>query len=278
MANLVVGPLHRGVMPPLKSRRVGKYMALFARFGKNKEKPGFAPHVPLGDLVYAIGDIHGRDDLFARLLAQIDADLAGQRYDRCTLVLLGDLVDRGPDSDRVVDRAMGLADGFDKFHCLTRNHEECMLAALTGDVRMLRYFFRIGGDATIRSYLRDDQRMAKLSFEELADAFVAAVTQSHVDLLGCGEDMMLIGDYAFVHTGVRQNVALEKQATSDLRWIREEFLRSDHDFGAVVVHGHSISDEIQHRSNWIGIDTGAYMSGRLSALVLKAVESRALAK
>lgn len=252
-------------------------MGLFARFGKTRERPRFVPHVPPGDLVYAIGDIHGRDDLFALLLEQIDADRARQEYDRCTLILLGDLVDRGPDSDRVVDRAMGLAERFDKFHYLTGNHEECMLAALTGDVRALRYFFRIGGDATIRSYLRDDNRMAKLTFEELADAFVAAVPQRHVDFLGRGEDMVLIGDYAFVHAGVRPNIALDKQTTSDLRWIREEFLRSDRDFGAVVVHGHSISDQIQQRSNRIGIDTGAYHSGRLSALVLKAEENRSLA-
>ncbi|WP_338424242.1 metallophosphoesterase [Sphingopyxis kveilinensis] len=244
-------------------------MRFFSRFRRGGSGPVTRRHrVPDGLLIYAIGDIHGRDDLFADILDRIDADRRSRPHDRSALVLLGDLVDRGPDSDRVVARAMTLSARFDNFHLLIGNHEECMLAALSGDVRSLRYFVRIGGDATVRSYLRDDARYDAASFEELADAFPAAVPQDHVDFLGSGEDWVTYGDYMFVHAGVRDNAPLDRQKTSDLRWIREEFLQSRAEREVIIVHGHTISSEVEEHSNRIGIDTGAYASGKLTALGL----------
>jgi len=247
-------------------------MGIFARFRKSAERAQRVPALPPGLLLYAIGDIHGRDDLFAQLLERIERDRSEQNYDRCVLVLLGDLVDRGPDSDKVVERALSIASGFDAVHHLIGNHEECMLATFSGDVRALRYFSRIGGDATIRSYIRDDAAYAAASFEELAEIFPRSVPQSHVDFLRRGEDMVMYGDYVFVHAGVRPGVPLDSQAPSDLRWIREEFLSATIDFGAVVVHGHTISDQVEIRPNRIGIDTGAYCSGALTALGLNGAD------
>lgn len=233
--------------------------------------------MPAGMLVYAIGDIHGRDDLFADLLERIALDRRARAHDQCVLILLGDMVDRGPDSAAVVERAIGLRSSFDRVHHLIGNHEECMLAALSGEERALRYFVRIGGDATVRSYLRDDALYERLEFAELSDAFRACVPQEHVDFLGRGEDMIVYGDYAFVHAGVRENVPLDKQRTSDLRWIREHFLESRVDHGAMIVHGHTISPEVEEMPNRVGIDTGAYLSGRLTALCLQGAERHFLA-
>ncbi|HJS11088.1 metallophosphoesterase [Sphingopyxis sp.] len=244
-------------------------MGIFSRFRKREVSPEVEPAVPPGLLVYAIGDIHGRDDLFADLLGRIEADRERRTYDICILILLGDLVDRGPSSDRVVERAITLSSRFDRVHHLIGNHEECMLAALTGDVRALRYFYRIGGESTIRSYLKNDDMLAQLPFEELAKAFPAAVPQSHVDYLGRGEDMIRYGDYVFVHAGVRPGTPLDRQKTSDLRWIRDEFLSDTSDHGVMVVHGHTISDDVDRGCNRIGIDTGAYASGCLTAIVLQ---------
>lgn len=243
-------------------------MGFFKRFAKSQSSVVVERAVPPGVLVYAIGDIHGRDDLFARLLDQIADDRAARPHDRCALILLGDLVDRGPDSNRVVDRALGLADQFDHFHYLIGNHEECMLAALTAGERALRYFVRIGGDATVRSYMRDDAAYDAASFEELTVLFPPTVPQAHVDFLGGGEDMVEYGDYLFVHAGVRPGIALDKQRLSDLRWIREEFLSHPEDFGRMIVHGHTITEAVDNQPNRIGIDTGAYHSGRLTALGL----------
>jgi len=224
--------------------------------------------VPPGHLVYAIGDIHGRDDLFAALLNLIAADRGRHPHESCVLILLGDLVDRGPDSAKVVERAIGLAAHFDKFHYLTGNHEECMLASLGGDVRALRYFVRIGGDATVRSYMNDDLAYDACSFEDLADKFPPRVPQAHVNFLGSGEDFVEYGDYAFVHAGVRPGIPLDQQKPNDLRWIRDDFLHHDQDFGHMIVHGHTISANVDERVNRIGVDTGAYASGRLTALAL----------
>src|SRR5690349_16245867 len=113
-------------------------------FWKRKSKPvpsmrdSFA--IPDGRRVYAIGDIHGRDDLFAELIELIRADNAVRRDAEVTIVLLGDLVDRGPQSAEVVERAIRLKDEFPDTRHLIGNHEECFLAALTGDVRRVRYF------------------------------------------------------------------------------------------------------------------------------------------
>ena len=230
--------------------------------------------IPEGQRVYAIGDIHGRDDLFAELLDLIRADNAARGPARVTLILLGDLVDRGPQSAEVVERAIRLRDEFGDLRLLIGNHEECFLAALSGDVRQLRYFMRIGGDATVASYWNSDLKLDEATFEEVAERFPAMVPTAHVNFLTSGEDVVEIGDYAFVHAGIRPGVALEKQIRSDLRWIRGDFLNDKRDHGAMVVHGHSIQEEVDEWPNRIGIDTGAYKSGVLTALAIDGSERR----
>jgi serine/threonine protein phosphatase 1 len=225
--------------------------------------------IPEGKRVYAIGDIHGRDDLFAEMIDLIRADHAARGPAEMTLILLGDLVDRGPASAEVVERAMRLDDEFADVRLLIGNHEECFLAALTGDARRVRYFMRIGGDATIRSYWRGDLAFEDASFEEVAERLPGLVPTDHVDFLGGGEDLVEIGDYAFVHAGVRPGVPLEKQTLSDLRWIRDEFLDDLGDHGKVIVHGHSITATPDEQANRIGIDVGAFRSGVLAGIGLE---------
>lgn len=243
-------------------------------FWKRKSKPSppasrVSCSIPEGQRVYAIGDIHGRDDLFARMIDMIRADHAERGAAEVTLILLGDLVDRGPDSAQVIERAMRLGDEFPGMRLLIGNHEECFLAALTGDVRRVRYFMRIGGEATVRSYWRDDASFEKASFEDVAARLPELVPAAHVDFLGRGEDMIEIGDYAFVHAGVRPGVPLEKQALSDLRWIRDEFLDHLGDHGKIIVHGHSITAAPDEQANRIGVDVGAFQSGTLAGLGLE---------
>lgn len=225
--------------------------------------------IPAGRRIYAVGDVHGRDDLFAALIEMIRADSRRRGDASVTIILLGDLVDRGPDSAAVVERARRLRDEFKDTRLLIGNHEECFLAALTGDVRKLRYFMRIGGDATIRSYWNADRNFAEASFEEVAALIPNMVPEEHVAFLGCGEDVIEIGDYIFVHAGIRPGVPIDKQKLSDLRWIREDFLDDERDHGGMIVHGHTITDEVDEWPNRIGIDTGAYNSGRLTAIGLE---------
>lgn len=232
--------------------------------------------VPDGQRVYAIGDIHGRDDLFAELIELIRADNAAHGHAKVCLILLGDLVDRGPQSAQVVERAIKLRAEFDDMRLLIGNHEECFLAALTGDVRRLRYFMRIGGDATVASYWNDDASLAEATFEEVAERLPQLVPAEHVRFLEAGEDVVEIGEYAFVHAGIRPGIAMEKQSLVDLRWIRDDFLVDDRDHGVMIVHGHTIRDDVDEWPNRIGIDTGAYRSGVLTAIVLDGTERRYL--
>lgn len=242
-------------------------------FWKRKSRPaqpalgGFS--IPEGQRVYAIGDIHGRDDLFGQIVDHIRTDNAARDPADVTLILLGDLVDRGPQSAEVVDRAMRLGDEFPDTRVIIGNHEECFLAALTGDVRRLRYFMRIGGEATVRSYWKDDSGFAEASFEEVAERLPKLVPPEHVHFLGQGEDVIEIGDYAFVHAGIRPGIPLEKQSLSDLRWIRDDFLDDLGDHGKMIVHGHSITVQPDEQANRIGIDVGAFRSGTLAALGLQ---------
>lgn len=222
--------------------------------------------LPEGDRVYAIGDIHGRLDLLVPLLELVAAD-DRTRGERAThLVFLGDLVDRGPDSAGVVDHVMRLAAATPNVRLLMGNHEEVFLRALEGDPKAMRLLFRIGGRQTLLSYGISDEELQTLGDEELLERAQSAVPIAHRRFLEAAEDVIEMGDYAFVHAGIRPAVPLAAQKGADLRWIRSEFLDHPDSHDRMIVHGHTITDEVEIRPNRIGIDTGAYLSGRLTAL------------
>ena len=135
---------------------------------------------------------------------------------------------------------------------------------------------RIGGDTTVASYWTGSTSLDGATFEEVAEQLPTMVPQSHVDFLGSGEDLIQIGDYVFVHAGIRPGVELAKQNAVDLRWIREDFLHDERNHGVMIVHGHTISADVEEWPNRIGIDTGAYKTGRLSALAIEGSERRYL--
>lgn len=225
--------------------------------------------VPDGRRVYAIGDIHGRRDLLDALLAQIDADDAARGTARTTIILLGDLIDRGPDPAGVIERLTRLAaDGRD-MRFLMGNHEEVFLKAVEGDPQAIRYLPRIDARSTVASYGVDTAIFDAMDVEALAQALAARIPPHHIAFLRGCEDQVRIGDYLFVHAGIRPRVALDAQSGSDLRWIRGEFLDYRGDHGCIVVHGHTITDDVDERPNRIGIDTGAFATGRLTALALE---------
>jgi serine/threonine protein phosphatase 1 len=225
--------------------------------------------IPDGQRIYAVGDIHGRLDLLERLIEAIETDDAERAGASTTIIFLGDLIDRGPDSRGVVERLIRFSRGPHKARFLMGNHEEVFLQALEGDLRALRLLIRIGGRETILSYGITPEEYRELNFEDLAALLPAKVPGEHVRFLSSFERSIEVGDYLFVHAGVRPGVAIPDQSGSDLRWIRDTFLRHRDSFGKLVVHGHSVSEEADVRSNRIGIDTGAYASGRLTAIGLE---------
>jgi serine/threonine protein phosphatase 1 len=244
-------------------------MVLTRLFPRRKAAQPVVHAIPEGRRVYAVGDVHGCADLFDALLGKIAADNADRDAADVSIILLGDLVDRGPASRRVIERAMALRDEWDDVRLLIGNHEDVFLKSLSGDAKAVRYFVRIGGGPTIHSYGLVGDEYDRLSFEELAEAWPALVPAEHAGFLESGHDSIVIGDYAFVHAGIRPGVPIEVQTSGDLRWIRDEFLEDGRDHGKMVVHGHTIYDDVQERPNRIGIDTGAYATGRLTAIGLE---------
>jgi serine/threonine protein phosphatase 1 len=227
------------------------------------------PRVPDDVRVYAIGDIHGCDAEFARLLAEIERDHASRGPKRKIIVLLGDLVDRGPDSAAVVERARTLASGDTEVRLLAGNHEEMLLRSCDGDAGSLRLFARNGGRETAQSYGIDEDAWNAADFEDLPALLQSAVPATHRSFLNSMEEMVVIGDYVFVHAGIRPNVPLAEQRSEDLRWIRERFLNHKFPHEKFVIHGHTITAEVDEQPNRIGIDTGAYSSGKLTAVALE---------
>lgn len=225
--------------------------------------------VPDGRRVYAIGDIHGRLDLLDRLLELIAADDRARGGAASEIIFLGDLVDRGPDSCGVVERLLKLSRGTTPTRFLMGNHEEVFLRAASGDLRALRFLTRIGGRETLLSYGITAEEYRQLDYEALAALMERKVPAEHLAFLSGFESWIEVGDYLFVHAGLRPGVALAEQSRGDLCWIRDDFLNHRDSFGKMVVHGHSITDDVDERSNRIGIDTGAYASGRLTAIGLE---------
>lgn len=223
--------------------------------------------------VYAIGDIHGRLDLLRELVARVieDARLRGA-VDQLQVVLLGDLVDRGPHSAGVVDLVIRLNKAWPAFTCLMGNHEEVFQMALCGDMGALQFFTRIGGRETLLSYGIEESLVDGDDDERLHARMLECVPPAHRHFIATLPHQLTIGDYIFVHAGIRPGVAMEEQRPRDLHWIREEFLRCEERHPGMVVHGHNITEFVDEQRNRIGIDTGAYASGRLTAIGLEGTD------
>ena len=236
-------------------------------------EPGPAATVPEGQRVYAIGDIHGRSDLLDQLIARIDADQRERgAIESTTIIFLGDLIDRGPDSRGVIERAMALKASGTDVRFLMGNHEEVFLESFDGNEGVMRFFLRIGGEQTLNSYGIVGDEFRDADFEQIIELARERVPAEHREFLSRFEDSIEIGDYLFVHAGIRPGVAFADQNTRDMRWIRGEFLGHQGTHGRVVVHGHTITETVVERTNRIGIDTGAYDSDVLTALGLEGDE------
>lgn len=239
---------------------------------KNISRPIDSAAIPEGRRVYAIGDIHGRNDLLQQLLDKIIKD-DGERDDaESEIIFLGDLVDRGPDSAGVIDTAMQIKAELGNVRFLMGNHEEVYLAAATGNEKSVRFFNRIGGRETILSYEISMKEYAELDMSQLARRIPELFPKEHIDFIAGFEDQIIIGDYAFVHAGIRPGIPLSEQRQKDLRWIREDFLSAQEAHEKIIVYGHTINDEVVETGTRIGVDTGAYYSNKLTALALQGSE------
>lgn len=218
--------------------------------------------------VYAIGDIHGCDDLLASLLRTIDRENeAGGR--KPLLVFLGDYVDRGPDSLGVIERLSQIRADQPEARFLCGNHEETMLRFLS-DFDSGLAWTSYGGRETMLSYgVTPPQDKNDLEgWRRAQRALKAAIPDTHMKFLWGLEDRVEVGDYLFVHAGVRPDRPLNAQTAHDLRWIREPFLSHGRRLAKIIVHGHTPETEPYSDERRIGVDTWAYHTGVLTAVEL----------
>ena len=224
--------------------------------------------LPVGERVYAIGDVHGEAALLGRLLERIDADSRARGPAAVTLVLLGDVIDRGGESAALL-RAL-YAQPCASPRLLKGNHEQLLVASCRGDVDALELWLRVGGRATLRGFGVDAALIDGDDADALIDAVQAAIDPALVEWVDRLPTAWSAGGYHFAHAGVRPGVALDRQRDDDLLWIREPFLSSRANHGKVVVHGHTIEPGVPCLGgNRIGLDTGAHEHRRLTALGLE---------
>jgi serine/threonine protein phosphatase 1 len=244
-------------------------------------RPGAWPLVAAGgagQVIYAVGDVHGRYDLLKDLLAQIAADRAAGPEREPVLLFLGDYIDRGPESGLVLEAMVQLAARDPAGVCLLKgNHEQGLLEFLDAPDRggpWLSY----GGRETLASYgVGAPDEADPASLRQARDALLAAMPASHLRLLQTLEAMAVSGGYVFAHAGVAPGRPLTAQREADLLWIRKDFLDASRPCAKVVVHGHTWrSADPELLDGRIGVDTGAYETGVLTAVRLEGSDRRVL--
>lgn len=228
-------------------------------------------------IVYAVGDVHGRLDLLTEMERLIAADIAAVRPVQPAICYLGDYIDRGPSSAQVIDHLA--APGVEGVHriFLKGNHEDRMIDFLVDPVRHGPGWAKFGGREALESYgIHVPAEPDEAGWWSLRDALDRALPESHRTFVKQLRLAFVWRDYFFVHAGLDPNMPVHSQSTHDLMWIREPFLSADTAWPFRVVHGHVIVPEPEFRPNRIGIDTGAYQSGRLTCLVVDAGGTRLL--
>lgn len=231
--------------------------------------------VPDGKRVYAVGDIHGRLDLLDRMLAAIKLD-ASRVVMRNVLIFLGDYVDRGPDSKGVIERLCSLNVPDWEIIFLLGNHDQAVLDFLS-DAMLYRSWRNFGAAETLLSYGIYPPRFDNDdAYEGVRHRFSEVLPSAHRQFFENLKDHYAVGGYYFAHAGVRPGVPLDRQVPEDLLWIRDVFLQSDIPLKKVVVHGHTPQDAPSRDAFRIGVDTGAYSTGCLSAAVLEAADCKFL--
>lgn len=253
-------------MPNLYSRLLSRFRDAVS---SRPELPrGTVGTLPPGLRVYAIGDIHGHADLLNRIAVLVAADLARDPPDEARAVFVGDYIDRGPDTASVLER-LARRDFPVPFVALRGNHEDLLMRALD-DADAMEDWCSNGALATMRSYGLDVGKASRgAELAALREAFLDRLPEHHRAFLDATELSTAIGGYFFAHAGARPGVRLDRQDPEDLMWIRDACYKSDHDFGAVLVHGHTPKKKPENLPRRINVDTGAFKWGVLTAVALE---------
>jgi serine/threonine protein phosphatase 1 len=244
---------------------------------KKKSKQGTLYYVPEDTCVYAVGDIHGRLDLLKEMNQKIIDDMKKNPCARKVVVYLGDYIDRGRESKGVISELISNPIAGAEIIHLRGNHEQTMIDYF-GDKELAASWFLWGGAATVRDYGVGewDKHGRRLNLTEVHEQFVNAVPDDHKEFIRALPYTHEEGDYVFVHAGFRPHLPMDEQNSHDMMTIRDTFIKSAYDFGKMVVFGHTVQEEVFKAPGRLGIDTGAYATGVLTAVVLCGSEQRFL--
>ncbi len=229
--------------------------------------------MPEGEIVYAIGDVHGCFEAMKDLLLKIKQDRAQRSEAKSTIVFLGDLIDRGPASKEVLEFLIRFKPSWSNVAYLRGNHEEVMLDVLNGNISAMRSWFEFGGKECARSYGVTNLGQLHINPDHIMMALQRNVPAAHLTFMDSFSDAFAFGDYLLVHAGIKPKVSIEDQSPHDMRWIRSSFLDYKKPHPVKVVHGHSVVDDgPENHSNRIAVDTGAHKGRPLTAVRLCAGE------
>ena len=224
---------------------------------------------PQGKRLYAVGDVHGCLDELKKLIYLIEEDNKKRSQKSTTIVLLGDLIDRGPDSAGVIDYWMNYSNKNVQSLHLIGNHEEMMINVLEGDVHLLEDWLKYGGNSCLKSYGMSPETLLNRDPDSALITLKKRIPLSHINFLKNGYDRLDFGDYILVHAGVDPRQPIDDQTAEQFHWIREPFLSWSKPVDIRVVHGHTITQDVELKDHRIGVDTGAYLSGKLSCVRLE---------
>ena len=228
----------------------------------------WAHYTVAGERVYAIGDIHGQFPALENIYKRIHFDLNARPVQNYRIVVLGDIIDRGEFSRHVVDFLMA-RQRTEPITVLRGNHEDMLLRALASPEYLLEWR-KYGGLETMLSFRVDMSGLMKgRDIESTHASFVEKFGQERVAYLRSLPYSMHSGDYFFCHAGIRPNRAIAEQDLNDLIWIRDEFLTSSQQHEKFIIHGHTPVERIDLRTNRLNLDTGAYLTGRLTCAVFE---------
>jgi serine/threonine protein phosphatase 1 len=250
-----------------------KFVGWLSRHRPTKEPVRPRRRIDLGEKppsypIYAIGDVHGCLDQLQQAEARIAEDI--RHTGRAgPVLLLGDYVDRGPASSQVIEHLVQPSAHGLKRVALCGNHDD-IFSKFIQEPDLHLEWLALGGEQTLMSYgidIHGIDQGKKGRNGKLKELLAQAVPPSHKEFLAALPVSLKIGHLFFVHAGIRPGIPLHQQREEDMLWIREPFLTEGPKLPPLlVVHGHTLKTEPDFGPLRIGIDTGAFYSGRLTTL------------